>query len=64
MYNYTDTIEKIYLNKNNSYTNEINIDIDFIHGKADKYFEIEKIIWFWELMNFFRLKIKMYILNL
>lgn len=42
MYNYTDTIEKIYLNKNNSYTNEINIDIDFIHGKANKYFEIEK----------------------
>ena len=34
------------------------MDIVFIHDKANKDLEIEKIIWFWELMNFFRSKSK------
>lgn len=41
-FNYTNTIEKIYLNKIDSFVNEANIDIDYIHGKANKYPEIEK----------------------
>ena len=55
-FNYTNTIERVYIDKSN-------MDIDFIHGKANKDLEIEKIIWFgnWWISSGWKTKYKCWI---